>query len=146
MDVVRRVIGAYLIIIAAIVGIFSVVEPWFHASTAASPYSPAWEFINPFTGIGCVLGAAFAFIRKRALDAVSGDAVTWTRLAASAQFYGIMAVALLYLWNWFFTLNIDSYTPVDLGVFGLSWKPTDVAFPLIAGSIGIGMWKGRATD
>ena len=146
MDIARRIVGAYLIIIAAVVGVFSVVEPMIHTSTADYPYSPIWEYINPLTGLGCALGAIFAFIRKRAVDAASGDAVTWTRLATSVQFYGILAVALLYYWNWFFHLNMEYYAPVDLGVFGLSWKPTDVAFPLVAGSIGIGMWSGRATD
>ena len=145
MDIVRRIVGAYLIAIAAVVGIFGVVEALYYASTPNYPYSPIWDVINYFTGLGCVLGVIFAFIRKRAVDAGAGDAVTWPRLAASVLFYGMAAVALLYLWNWFNHLN-GAYNPVVADVVGLSWKPTDVAFPIIAAALGVGMLQGRATD
>ena len=141
MDALKRVAGGYLLLTAVVVGIFSVVEPLFHASTEAALYSPIWEYINPFTGLAILLGIGFSHARRR--EAGSPDAngpVTWGPLAANVLFYGFVGVALMYFWNWFYSLN-NAYTVLGGAEPGLAWKVTDVAFPLLSGALGAALLR-----
>ena len=142
MNAISRIVGVYLIVVAILVGAFGVVEPLLYTSTEQHPYSPWWENINPLTGIAVALGVIFGYLRKRAVEeGMEDDALTWSRLAANMLFYGLLCVALLYYWNWFSALNPD-YAPGQK-VLGYSWKATDVAFPVLAGALGVSMLRGE---
>lgn len=141
MNAISRIVGAYLVAVALLVGGFSILEPLFYTSTEQHPYSPWWENVNPLTGIAVALGVVFGYVRKRAVEGgLEADAVTWPRLAANTLFYGLLCVALMYYWNWFSELN-SGYTP---GQEALGWKVTDVAFPVLAGTLGVSMLRGGA--
>ena len=143
MCAITRVAGLYLIAIAVVVGGFAMTEPLFHTSTEQFPYSPVWQYINPLTALGVATGVVFGYLRKRAMErGTETDALTWRRFAANTLFYGMLCVALLYYWNWFCTLNLG-YAPGQAAL-GLSWKATDVAFPVLAGALGVAMLRGGA--
>lgn len=146
MDAIRKVVGAYLIVMALVVGILGFVEPLIYESTEASPYIPWWSVIDWFTGAAVVLGVLFAYARKRAADAAaSGDAVTWTRLSANVLFYAFCVIGLLYYWNWFYVLNLEwglGYRTVGADGLGIAWKLTDVSFPVAAGALGLSLACG----
>ena len=72
MDIFRRIVGVVLIVIGAVVAVHMVVEPLYHASSEASPYSPIWSIINPFMALAVVLGVIFGYIRKRGVDHEGG--------------------------------------------------------------------------
>ena len=144
MQAISRVAGVYLIAVAILVGAFAALEPLFHTSTEEFPYSPWWGRINLLTGIAVAVGVVFGYLRKRAVEeGLEGDALTWRRLAANVLFYGLLCVALLYYWNWFSTLNLADYAP-GRTVIGYSWKITDVAFPVLAGTLGLSLLRGGA--
>ena len=63
MAALKRIIGVVLIVIAAIVAIQTVFEPIYHTSTDDSPYSSAWDYINPLSAISIILGVIFGYIR-----------------------------------------------------------------------------------
>ena len=141
MDGLKRVVGGYLLLMAAVVGIFSVVEPLIHDSTEAALYSPVWHYINWFTGLAVLLGIGFAYARKRENGSPAADgAVTWGALSANVLFFGFVGVGLMYFWNWFYTLN-DAYTVLGGAEPGLAWKATDVAFPLVSGALGAALLR-----
>ena len=143
MHALSRIVGGYLVAVAMLVGIFAAVEPLFHTSTEQFPYSPWWENINPLTGVAVALGVVFGGLRKRAVEeGMEDDALNWPRLSANVLFYGLLCVALLYYWNWFGTLNPD-YAPGQKAL-GITWKITDVAFPVLAGTLGLSMLRGGA--
>lgn len=146
MDAIRKVVGAYLIVMALVVGILGFVEPLIYESTEASPYIPWWSVIDWFTGAAVVLGVLFAYARKRAADAAAaGDAVTWTRLSANVLFYAFCVIGLLYYWNWFYVLNLEwglGYRTVGADGLGIAWKLTDVSFPVAAGALGLALACG----
>ncbi len=141
MDALKRIVGGYLVLMAAVVGIFSVVEPLFHASTEAAPYSPIWTWINPFTGLAVLLGVGFAYGCKSAAGAIDANGpVTWGPLVANVLFYGFLGVGLMYFWNWFNHLN-EAYNVTGAAGPALAWKVTDVAFPLVSGALGAALLR-----
>ena len=101
MDSFKRIVGVYLILVAAVVAIHTVAEPLYYTSTEASPYSPHWSKINALMVLAIVLGLVFGCMRKRGIDGGEGSAVTREYLEAHVLFYGLLFVGILFFWNFF---------------------------------------------
>lgn len=137
----RQIIGVILIVIAAIVGIHTVVEPlYFDSSLTGSGYNePVWAIINVLSAIGCIMGVVLSFLRKRALDAEGG--ITWDRLAASALFYGFAFAAIIFFWSWFNLLS-PNFTAIGGDASNVMWILYDALFTILAASMGVRIFKG----
>lgn len=151
MEAVTRIIGWFLIVVGAAVGIFIMIEPVVYTSTDAQPYSPLWDWaLDPGIVISIPLGVAFAYIRKHRVDREGADgAITWDRLAANALFYGFLIVAILYYWDYFSQLNAanaDTYFGGDSPVFGAMWIIIYALFAPLAVSLGASMQRGEQAD
>ena len=83
MDIFRRIIGVVLIVIGAVVAAHMILEPLYHVSREASPNSPIWNIIDPFTALAVLLGVIFSYIRKRGVDHEGGASITREFLAAN---------------------------------------------------------------
>ena len=91
--------------------------------------------------VGVAVGVIFAWRRKRAaVGTRDGDAVTHTWLAANTWFYGLLAVAIMLLWNWFNLLS-PRFTAVADETASLVWILIDVLLPLLLGSLGISLLR-----
>ena len=101
MDSFKRIVGVYLILVAAVVAIHTVAEPLYYTSTEASPYSPHWNKINALMVLAIVLGLVFGCMRKRSVGGEEGSAVTREYLEAHVLFYGLLFVGILFFWNFF---------------------------------------------
>ena len=142
MNPLRRVTGAVLILIGALVAIHTVVEPLYHASTQANPYSPNWNAINPLMAVAIVLGLVFACIRKQEVDREGGEApVTRDFLAANTIFYGLLFIGILFFFNWFNLLSPD-YNAVGPDAVSVIWAVIDAALPLLLGAQGGTLLRG----
>ena len=142
MNSLRRVMGAVLILIGDLVAIHTVVEPLYHASSQASPYSPHWSTINPLMALAIVLGLIFSCMRKQEVDREGGDApVTRAFLAANTIFYGLLFIGILFFFNWFNLLNPD-YTAVGPDAVSVIWAVIDAALPLLLGAQGVTLLRG----
>ncbi len=96
MEILKRIAGVVLITIGAVVAVHTIIEPLYHVSSAASPYSPMWRIIDPLQALAVVLGVICGYIRKRSV-AHDGEApITRARLAANALFYGFIFVGILF--------------------------------------------------
>ena len=141
MDIFRRSVGVVLIVIGAVVAVHMVVEPLYHASSEASPYSPIWSIINPFMALAVVLGVIFGYIRKRDVDQEGGRApISREFLSANTLFYGFLFVGILFFSNWFNLLSPD-FTAVGTDTVSLVWAFIDAALPLISGVMGLSLLK-----
>ena len=108
MDMKQRIVGVALIVIGTVVALHTVIEPLYHASSEASPYSPFWSIINPFMALAVALGVTFGYIRKRSVDHEGGGApISREFLTANTLFYGFLFVGILFFWNWFNLLSPD---------------------------------------
>ena len=142
MNTVRQIVGAVLILIGIVVAVHTVVEPLYHASSQASPYSPIWSYINPLMALAILLGLIFGCIRKREVDR-EGSAAPVTRdfLAANTLFYGLLFVGILFFYNWFNLLS-PAYTAMGPDAVSVVWALVDAALPLLLGAQGLSLLRG----
>lgn len=143
MDMVTRVVGVFLIAVAAVVAIHAVVEPLYYTSTESSPDSPAWDYIHVFTALAIVLGVVFGYVRKRAADGRSeGSEVSWERIAANVLFYGFVFVGVMFFWNWFTVINDRRFSVAGDGTIWLVWRLVFCTLPLLSGAMGMALLRG----
>ena len=137
MDALRRVVGALLLLTAAIVGIYFVVD-----QLEVLPF--LWAELNYLMALSIVLGLIFAYLRKRSLEAAGLDRIVTRRyLEANILFYGFLLAAMLFFWNWFDRL-IDA-DPQDTDRH-LVWIFLDVVCPLLWGALGMFLLRGGKDD
>ena len=142
IDVVKRIGGIFLVLVAVLVAVHTVVEPLYHVSVDGQPYSPLWTILDPLMVAAVAAGLIFAWLRKRAAGGgPDGDSVTRAWLAANTWFYGLLGVAILLLWNWFSLLSPRYTAPPDSAV-SIVWIIIDVLLPLLLASLGISLLRG----
>ena len=134
----KRIVGVYLIAMAAAVAVHTVGETLYHVSEEGQPYSPLWSVLNPLMAVAIVLGLAFAWRRKREVDATGDDGVTREFVAANIRFYGLLFVGILFFWNWFNLLMPAWSAPGDDTVT-LVWILIDATLPLLLGAQGMSL-------
>ena len=144
MEALKRVIGVVLILIAAIVAIHTVIEPVYHTSSDAQPYSSAWDWINPLSAISIILGLIFGYIRmSRAGGSSSGPEF----VAANVLFYGFLFAAILFFWNWFGISGVgQDFTAVSTDTRGLVWIIFDAIHPLLSGAMGAHLLRSSTSE
>ena len=132
----KKLIGAILIIMAILVAGQTILEPLYHTSTEEQPYSPFWNILGHLMTLALALSLIFSYIRKKGVD--SGDAITREYLAANIQFYGLLFVGIMFLWNWFNSLS-PAFTAIGADTVTLVWILIDAGLPLLWGAMGISL-------
>lgn len=135
MTTLRSLVGLVLVAIALVVAAHTVLEPLFHTSTEANPFSPLWGTIDALMAAAVVLGVIFSYLHKRG---VAGEAA----VAANILFYGFLFVGILFFRNWFDYLR-PAYDAPPAAVVGLTWVFIDAALPLLAGVLGLYLLRKR---
>ncbi len=142
MDLLKRIIGIYLVATAVAVGVHTVVEPLYHASGPGQPYSPLWNVLNPLMAAAIALALVFGYLRKQEVDGEGGSAgVTREFVAANAHFYGFLFVGILFFWNWF-NLLMPAFTALGDDTVTLVWILIDATLPLLLGAMGVSLLRG----
>ncbi|MDE0022705.1 MAG: hypothetical protein OXT69_15150 [Candidatus Poribacteria bacterium] len=141
---IHRIVGVFLIIVALIVAVHTVIEPLYYTSTDASPYSPQWTWINYITAVGVLIGILYALRRKRGARLEKDSPVTVGYLAANVVFYGFLFVGILFFFNWFGLFSVDRFTAVDPSAASIIWIIVDAGFPLLAGALGYSLCCGSS--
>ena len=143
----KRIAGWGLIAMAFAVAIHTVIEPLYHVSTAAQPYSPFWLILDPLMVLALVAGTFFAYQRKRAVDREGDNApVSRSYVAANTLFYGFLAVGILLLWSYLNLLSPD-YDPTGRDATSVVWMLVDASLPLLLGAMGVSLaGRGRARN
>ena len=67
MERLTRLVGGVLLAIGAVVAVHTIIEPLYHVSSAASPYSPMWRIIDPLEALAVVLGVICGYLRTRSV-------------------------------------------------------------------------------
>ena len=144
MDIINRIVGVFLLIVAVIVAVHTIVEPlYFDSSQSGSGYSEGvWAIINPLSALTVILGVIFAYIRKRDVDGEGGAVVTREFLTANTIFYGFLFIGIIFFWNWFNLLS-PAFNAVGPDVVSLTWIIIDACLPLLAGALGIHLALGE---
>ena len=147
MDIIKRIVGIILVLVAMIVAVHTIVEPlYFDSSRSGSGFNEGiWAIINTLAATAVILGGVFGYIRKRDADGDTDATVTREFLTANTIFYGFLFIGILFFWNWFNLLN-PAFNAVGPDTISLTWIIIDAGLPLLAGALGIHLALGDSTD
>ncbi len=145
MDSLKKVIGVFLILVAAIVAIHTVAEPLYYKSTPEQPYNASvWLYLNILSAISLVIGIIISYIRK---SNVSESSSVQEYIAANTLFFGFMFAAILFFWNWFGLINPGGdYTPTQSDTGSMVWIIFDAILPLLNGALGMYLLRSNSND
>lgn len=143
MEMLNRIMGYFLVLVAVVVAIHTVIEPLYYISTETSHYSPNWQYINPPMALAILLGLISSYNRKREIDLE--DTITRPYLEANILFYGYLFVGILFFWNWF-NLMSPGFTAVGNETVSLVWVIIDAALPLLCGAMGVSLLREGSSN
>ena len=128
---VKRIVGYYLLLTALAAALLLIVTPLIHDGSADYPL---WKILNWFMAAGAVviLVAAFAARRSQGCERVD----TLERVRVSLVFYGAIVLAMLFFWEWFWTLNPDSETGEAVTSHVIYFPIMDALYVVLAVSVG----------
>ena len=133
MDALRRVVGALLLLTAAIVGIYFV-------ASQLEILPSLWAELNYLMTLSVALGIIFAYLRKRSLEAAGLDRIVTRRyLEANILFYGFLLIAMLFFWNWFDLLIDDDPQDIHRSIV---WIIVNTVGSLLWGALGMFLLRG----
>ena len=137
LDTATRAIAVFLVLTAAAVALNLILTPVYHDG---SPEYPVWRILNWFMAAGVLICLVVSSLRRR--DLSTGEASTLEQVSASAAFYLSIALAMLFFWEWFWTLNSDSETGDAVTPHVIYFPIVDALYVAIALAVGGHMWNG----
>ena len=103
MQLVTKIVAAYLVIVGLAVFLNLIATPLYHDGSLDYP---TWKILNWFMTVAVPIILVVGFLRKRILDRAGEDgASTLDHVRGSFVFYGGIVLAMLYFWGWFWTLE-----------------------------------------
>ena len=140
MEIVRKLVAAYLVVTGIVVAVHLAVTPLYHDG---SPDYPVWEIVNYFMAVGVVIVLIVGIARKRATN--SQDVDTLTYLRTSFVFYGGIVLASLFFWQWFWQLNPESETGLAVNSHLIHFPMMDLLYTVLMLMVGRRMWAGAGS-
>ena len=139
MQLVTKIVAAYLVIVALAVFLNFIATPLYHDG---SPDYPTWKILNWFMAVAVLIILAVGFLRKRVLDNAGEEgASTLDHVRGSFVFYGGVVLAMLFYWEWFWTLNPDSETGEAVTSHMVYFPLVDALLTVLALIVGRRMWS-----
>ena len=134
MSLLKRSLGAYLVLVAAAVAANFVLTPIYQGG--GTEY-PVWQFLNWFMAAAVLIAVVHSWTYKCQCCTDCGDD-RCCHSGTSVLFYSSIVVGLLYFHNWFLELfNSMDITAEQL----LLWNIIDASLPVILGACGVRLWK-----
>ena len=140
MEIVRKIVAAYLVLTGILVAVHLAVTPLYHDG---SPDYPVWEIVNYFMAVGVVIVLIVGIARKRAIDGEEVDTLTYLR--TSFVFYGGIVLASLFFWQWFWQLNPDSETGLAVNSHLIHFPMMDMLYTVLMLIVGRRVWAGAGS-
>ena len=136
-DTANRAIAFFLVLTAMAVALNLILTPVYHDG---SPEYPVWRILNWFMAAGVLVSLVVSYLRRHGLG--TGEASTLEHVSASAAFYLSIALAMLFFWEWFWTLNPDSETGDAVTSHVIYFPVVDALYVVIAMAVGSHLWGG----
>ena len=139
MQLVTKIVAAYLVIVGLAVFLNLIATPLYHDG---SPDYPTWKILNWFMAVAVLIILVVGFMRKRILDSAGEEgASTLDHVRGSFVFYGGIVLAMLFFWEWFWTLNPDSETGEAVTSHMVYFPLVDALLTVLALIVGKRMWR-----
>ncbi len=144
LSIAQRITAAYLVATAIAVFVLFIITPLTHDG---SPDYPIWKILNYFMAVAVVIMFVSACFRRCLLSRSGAQPGTLDHVGASIAFYGAIALAMLFFWSWFWTLNPDSETGEAVTSHIVYFPLMDALFTILGLATAKHMWTcaaGRA--
>jgi hypothetical protein len=139
MQLVTKIVAAYLVIVGLAVFLNLIATPLYHDG---SPDYPVWKILNWFMAVAVLIILVVGFMRKRMLDSAGEEGPSMLdHVRGSFVFYGGIVLAMLFYWEWFWTLNPDSETGEAVTSHMVYFPLVDSLFTVLALIVGKRMWN-----
>ncbi len=139
MQLLAKIVAAYLVIVGLAVFLNLIATPLYHDG---SPDYPTWKILNWFMAVAVLIILVVGSLRKRILDSAGEEgASTLDHVRGSFVFYGGVVLAMLFFWEWFWTLNPDSETGEAVTSHVVYFPLVDSLFTVLALIVGKRMWN-----
>ena len=139
MDGLKRLAGAYLIIVAVVVALFFIINPFFVDSIDVTS---VWGVLDILMVIGLALALIFNCAKKRESSGSDpGEAISRRYFEANLTFYLTAAVTILFLHNWFSLLALGASSLDGNHQAWVIWAAVDTILPLVLGVTGCRLWR-----
>ena len=139
MDVVKKPVGAYLVVLAVVVAVFFIINPFLVDSIDVQG---VWYVLDVLMVIGLALALVFNCMRKREVGARDpGGQVTRPYLEANVAFFVTAGVTVLFLHNWFSLLAEGGDSLDGNHQAWVIWAAVDTLLPLVLGVTGCRLWQ-----
>ena len=139
MDVLKRLAGAYLVIVAVVVALFFIINP-FLAESIDVP--GVWAVVDILMVIGLALALILNCANKRDVSGLGpGEAITRRYFEANLTFYLTAGVTILFLHNWFSLLAFGADSLDGNHQAWIIWAAVDMMLPLVLGVTGCRLWR-----
>ena len=137
MQLVRKIIAAYLVIVGLAVFLNLMATPLYHDG---SPEYPTWQILNWFMAVAVIIVLVVGCLRKRILDNMD-DVSVIDHLRGSFVFYGAIVLTMLFFWEWFWTLDPKSETGDAVTSHMVYFPMVDSLLTVLAFIVGKRMWS-----
>ena len=139
MDIVRRLLGVFLVVIALVVAVNLMATPLYHDG---SDDYPIWKIVNWFMAVGVVVALIVNAMRKRAMGARGANEPSVREyLRVNLTYYTTVVLTILFFWEWFWTLNPDSETSDGAVTSHMVYFPImDALFVVVCLATGRYLW------
>lgn len=126
MTIIQRILGAYLLIMAAVVGVFFFITPLYDDGSTGYP---TWTLLNWFMAPAVLISCVASLNWKLALS----NADLKRYLEVNVLFYSALIMTLWYLSNWLGDM-VGQEVP-------LLWSFIDPLYVAVTGACGVRLWK-----
>ena len=139
MDIVRRLLGVFLVVIAIVVAVNLMATPLYHDG---SEDYPIWKIVNWFMAAGVVVALIANTMRKRAMGLEGANEPSVREyLKVNLTFYATVVLTILFFWEWFWTLNPDSETGEAVTSHMVYFPIMDALFTVVCLATGRYLWN-----
>ncbi len=141
MDMLKRVLGVFLVVTGIAVALNLILTPVYHDGSAEYP---VWKILNLFMAAGVLVTLVVTFLRRRAPG--NEEAGIFERVQVSMDYYGAIVLTMLFFWGWLWTLNPDSETGGAVTSHLIYFPITDALYVVLALATGSRLWKDGANS
>ena len=135
MSIVQRILGAYSVVMAAVVGVLFFLTPVYDDGSTGYP---TWVVVNWFMAPAVLIALVASFLWKLGLgNSEAADGELRRFLEVNALFYSALVLALWYLSNWFGDM-VGREVP-------LLWSFIDPLYVAVTGACGVRLWRAGDT-
>ena len=136
MDMVKRILAAFLVLTAITVALNFILTPVYHDG---SPDYAIWEIVNWFMAVAVFVALVVSYLQRRTLG--SEGAGNRQYILASMTYYGAIVLTMLFFWEWFWTLNPDSETGDAITSHTIYFPIMDSLFVVVVLAAGCRLWN-----